>query len=297
VSSDQRIGKFSYPPCLKDFQQVDETLRNRCRFIPWSEEHPAWAKQISTVQVEQLRQLLADRAEMMLRIHDAREHRTLPELLATATDQQRSIIVQVQQVLDQRHENEHAGERDDINNEIAMLAVQKEIVMPFLNALGVLVDAYGFAWIAKTDHYFRVNTEDTQVYLFMRDDPEVCCRVCLVADTRGKDVGGATGFNARDLLLLSKIIAIEHGLLPPFLAAQVDRFVATRGAEHGKNIFSFDPIDVFQKEFQERYPEIYEARLRQREKEGLPVGPNAFCNLRNEMLAELHRLRQLLYGG
>jgi len=282
---------FSYPDPIRLFQRVDERLRNRCRFISWSEEHPAWAKTISTEQVEQLRQLLSERATMMLRLQDARRQQTLDDLLADANDEQRRTINQIQEVLAHHQEHPNAGEQELINSEISMLDVQKEKVLPFLNDMGVLVDPYGFAWVAKKDHYFRVNIEDTQVYLFARDDPDTCARLCIVADTRGKDLSG-TGFNTRDMLLLSKIMALQFDLLPPYLVDQIIDFLTT--SHRGKNIFDFDPIVVFEREFKERYPEIYQERVSQRRANDDIGIDGTFRNLRDVMLHELQRLRRMM---
>ena len=256
-----RRAGFSFPESIGGFQEVDERLRNRCRFIPWSEEHPAWAKNVSIEQIGQLRGLLGERASMILQVHDARQQHTLDDLLAISTDEQRRMIEQIQQML-ARDENFQLREQPGaINQEISTLEVQKDKIMPFLNNMGVAVDPYGFAWVAKKDHYFRVNLVDTQVYLFSRENPEHCARVCIVAGTRGKDLSG-TGFNTRDMLLLSKIVALQFDLLPAYLATQVVNFLAT--SQHGGNIFDFDPIVVFEQEFKERYPEIYEERVNQR---------------------------------
>ncbi|HME51902.1 MAG TPA: hypothetical protein VKM55_06775 [Candidatus Lokiarchaeia archaeon] len=282
---------FLFPDPIRLFQRVDERLRNRCRFISWSEEHPAWAKTISTEQVEQLRQLLSERASIMLRLHDARREQTIEDLLADATDEQRRTIDQIQQVLAQHQGNENPAEQEALNGEISVLDVQREKILPFLNDAGVLVDQYGFAWIAKRDHYFRVNIEDTQVYLFSRDDPEHCARVCIVADTRGKDLSGA-GFNTRDMLLVAKIVALQFDLLPPYLTDQIIDFLTT--SHRGKNIFDFDPIIVFEKEFKERYPEIYQERISQRHASVDNELDGTFRNLRDAMLQELQRLRRIM---
>lgn len=282
---------FSFPDPIRLFQRVDERLRNRCRFISWSEEHPAWAKSISTEQVEQLRQLLSERASIMLRLHDARQQETIDELLADATDEQRRTIDQIQQVLAQNQDRENPVEQEALNGEISGLDVQKEKILPFLNDAGVLVDQYGFAWIAKRDHYFRVNIDDTQVYLFSRDDPDHCARICIVADTRGKDLSGA-GFNTRDMLLFAKIIALQFDLLPPYLTDQIIDFLTT--SHRGKNIFDFDPIVVFEKEFKERYPEIYQERISQRHASVENGLDGTFRNLRDALLQELQQLRRIM---
>ncbi len=280
---------------LGSFQRVDESMRNKSRFIFDHEADPAHAKTISVDHVASLVSMLEEKAAFIMEVQQARHAGTVEGLLETLDEGNRVVVEQIQHFLDRsRAMNDLDG--DEEVREYASLPLDKEKLIPFLETIGVHVDDFGFAWVVKPDYYFRVNLHDTQVYLISRADPDKACRVCIVQARKGGEAHGAPMFNQNELLLLSKVVALLYDMLPAMLHEQIVAF--DRSGTMGKNLFWFDQFEVFKEEYMRLYPELYKQHVEEQEmnRSTVTLSCNPFSSMRDEMVRELTRLKQLLQG-
>ncbi len=292
-----RPGSFRYPDELGAFQQVDGSLRNKARFIFDHEADPAHAKVIPVERVASLVGMLEQKASLIMDMQQARHAGTVEGLLETLDEESRAVVEQVQHVLDRSRARNETDEEADLQ-QYALLPLDKEKLVPFLETIGVHMDGFGFAWIVKPGHYFRISLHDTQVYLVSRADPDVACRVCIVQARKGAEANGAPTFNQNELLLLSKVVALLYDMLPSGLHQQIVKFEQLGCM--GKNLFAFDPFEVFKEEYTSMYPELYKEHLEEVERRRCTgtITCTAFSSLRDEMVRELNRLKEALgYRG
>jgi hypothetical protein len=281
--SNPKLTRFFLPPEARAFQRVYASLRNRCKLIFKNEEDTSWSRDIPTAEVEQA-------GHALLSGTDQAVHEPLPQPIESVNEFLAHTVVIIGAMLDESPPPvvEHFAENDGGSPNSAGLKA-------FLTEAGVPIDKYGFAWVVKDDRYFRVNLRNTEVYLFLRDEPEICCRVCIVASSCGMDIGKRSGFNQDDILVISKIFALAFDSLPETLSAQVDEFVASRGTLSGTyNLNSFDPLTVFSEELQELNRELYQEMVRKRD-EARPAG-TCRGSLIAELEAALARRRREVYG-
>jgi hypothetical protein len=291
-----RHGNFQYPRDLHSFQEVDDALRNKNRFIFDHEEHPAHARTIPEERVTALRTLLEEKAAIIMDLQHARREGMVEGFLASLVGEQRAVAEQIQHIVEQDRRGDPYLVEHEIQ-EYAMLPLRKDTIVPFLESIGVYVDKYGFGWVAKQEHYFRVNTRDAQVYLVSRSDPDKACRVCIVQARKGAEVHGVPTFNQNELLLLSKVVALLYDMLPLDIQEQIVSF--QQSGTMGKNLFAFDPFAVFKEEYMDAYPELYRQHteaLAEAARSGAPQ-TGVFSTLRDEMLRELTRLKAIMNGN
>ncbi len=120
-------------------------------------------------------------------------------------------------------------------------------------------------FVHKKYGMFEVGINDTNVYFFPsrclgcnRNCPNRKRHICIVASDSGKPGWANVGVTKTDILLLSKVIALQHDLIPNHVKNQINRALTCR-------------------------PPGTRA-------------PSTIMGLRDEMLAELRRLQSIMRG-
>ena len=117
------------------------------------------------------------------------------------------------------------------------------------------------ALIFRETHYFRVDLKTSGVFIHFTDDEEKFASICLQPTNPGWSNAGLTSY---ELSLLSKITSILHDELPDAIKVQIRNFITNE--QSGPNL-------------------------------SLRYGDNhPIANLRDEMLRELSRLREIMGG-
>ena len=119
--------------------------------------------------------------------------------------------------------------------------------------------------IFRDTHFFRIRLKTAQVYVHQTDDPEKSASLCLQPISTGWSNSGLTRF---ELTLLAKILAINGDALPSDVNSQIKNYVQNKRG--GPNLTV-------------NYPRL-----------GLPN--EGILGLRDEMLIELERLREIMTG-